>query len=525
MATPLDRVQAARNVLDQQSTIDLFLKSAVDRVFVAIVNTSLNETPKTLNPDSVLQASLMMLVRTKNANYLRTLGLALRAGASPNVYINGIHSVAYVLQSSPDAAFMLMTRGTNTNVPVAPTSLETLAVWLAKHPFTIKDKNIIGLYLDDPSLLSDPLPPGELMIKLLANKVLINKGLVRAELNRRDLLDSHLLRMAAEFLNVNAYRALLNFTAPTYVLLTRQIWEISDFHQKRLTVPRDLVRNMVVAAVSYGAYLDTLQIKLLPPEIAPSVISAYQAPIWKKDCLSEGDAPASDDLKRVAVFLGIDPAIGQKEICRAIKTMTQADKVEAQKAAVRRQQFRLASETGYVEEFISKAPVDIQCENRARDDDASLYNEIDSAAYRDKQGKFWCFTRNEFPNLIQTRVNPSTKTPLPEPFIEKMKEKLRIAQMLGIHGPPQTFKSHYDRMVANDNITNDQSRAELEVFRAKVSCAAAIEKMSTNQLHKVAQTLSPTVSLLGLPQSNALMVIIYIFNRLTPETVKRICGK
>jgi hypothetical protein len=69
-----------------------------------------------------------------------------------------------------------------------------------------------------------------------------------------------------------------------------------------------------------------------------------------------------------------------------------------------------------------------------------------------------------FPILLQDKINPYTKEPLPSSFLEALAKQQAILTNLGMQGPPETLGHSLKRLHANDEITDAIDNSYIEDF-------------------------------------------------------------
>ena len=124
-------------------------------------------------------------------------------------------------------------------------------------------------------------------------------------------------------------------------------------------------------------------------------------------------------------------------------------------SAINRQQKRISSDVSLISNFINGEAPNLVCSNM---DDGFEYNDPTMAYYKDDKGNLWCFLSNMYESLIKSKINPSSREPLPENFIYQLNSKLTILTNIGIlPSLPKKISETIDELSKEDIISNIES--------------------------------------------------------------------
>lgn len=217
-----------------------------------------------------------------------------------------------------------------------------------------------------------------------------------------------------------------------------------------------ILKTLVISGIDLDLYQFTM-IKLTSDSIAKVISDAYDVPYWKKACSSVSPNPEQSpqrlvQLARVLQYQGGD---SKAEICSFISNVSKSDQSKILDSAVTRQKERIAIMNSSPSDFISGKPSGVCYNTLLSGNEIYEYADFDIASYKDQHGNIYCFTRDLFPNLLDTKMNPYTREPLPPTFLEALTRQYNLIQTLGISGPPETLGVGLKRLNAPDMITND----------------------------------------------------------------------
>lgn len=226
-----------------------------------------------------------------------------------------------------------------------------------------------------------------------------------------------------------------------------------------------ILKTLVISGIDLDLYQFTM-IKLVNDSVAKIIMDAYDVPYWKKTCSSPGGIPTSRlvQLARVLQYQGGD---SKQEICSFIKNVSESDQTKIVGSAVNRQKERIAIMNSSPSDFVSGRPTGVCYNTMLSGDEIYEYADMDIASYKDQHGHIYCFTRDLFPNLLETKINPYTREPLPPTFLEGLTRQYALLQTLGVQGPPETLGVGLKRLMAPDQINNDLDNQIIMRFNAE----------------------------------------------------------
>lgn len=535
-----------------------------------------------INPDiTILQA----IPRAKSRDYLISIALCLRFGADANMYVDApnlgtIHILGYVYnvlndEESDDnqqnilntVILMLIAEGARPSLPMfdrnagkiktqnelSRSSSLSVTEWLNNQGYvTILDRisvgdsselqkvvdkeslTILSILLDKPSLMGRDYDSRDMTLAIRAFSATSFDKIPVPTI--KVMMDFKSLDDAVTYLNSDAYSKLLKKgQLPSYLLINKILIGMRTYrNDSRLIAVQELER-MLLSSVSIGTQLDQEQlniISIMGADILAAVTKEYDQPYWRKICKSgTGDTP--EQLRRLAMSLNIDPNMSQAAICESINTLSKSDKEELKEAAKRRQQTRMDSDLGKMNEFLNGKTPNLVCRNKALlPHDPSEYNDIDIAYYRDDQGAIWCFTSDNFAAILESGVNPYNSTILSPSFKEELQYQIAALKRLGLDVTggaikiPTTFSTAIDSLTVKDVITEKSSEQTLDSF---ISIAGnygispnTIRSLSKEAMMNALRSIGYNVNFMPLSTSHALIStakIIEYINRTDPQSL------
>lgn len=467
------------------------LKGTMDPVLILYLFYILKE--ELLDPNVLLVQAIAMAL---DEEYLIPIGMAIRFGADPNLYVNtsgvgALHILAYTYYRLPNKALinyivlMLLasesnasmaamddTGGTYTmgrNPPPGPTVLEWISMkgyqtvipdiqagGLAKveRPFLTS----IGEYIDRPDLITTEVSTVSI-IRYHSYRVL-------SKLDSRGLDLQENLNLSLKYLNLTAFELFLEEGAVvTYLRMNDLLIRGKMYGKEKLTVPLDQIANMLKEGIKRNVEMDREQYTILnsiSSGIAKEALDTYREPKWKKQC-AVSKVPINEDLKALAMSLGIS-VDDKAQVCKEIAKVQVLDPKSITNAAISRQRQRVSNDMSTVSDFISKDP-DLSshvCTNKTLfEDDPYTYTDLDLAYYRDNLGITWCFVSDMYDDIISSGINPYTDEKIPQYFIESLQMKKDEISKLP-EKRPTNVSDGLTYLSKDDNITNDKSMEYLD---------------------------------------------------------------
>ena len=482
---------------------------------------------KKIDPQTTLIQSIANATRKED---LIAVGLALRYGASPNLYVNApnigdIHILgyAYLLLHKKDTVLlnavviMLMVMGADPNLPVfdskggivrdefslvEPLRGQSVLQWLNHQGFEtiipkIRNKNyqkidkefltLIGTYLDRNDLLKvDP----KLDDVIAAHSMTIfNKNLSSIKNIETGLKSSIAYLNIATFEQFIDQGAVLDYADTNNIILL-----MKEYQDQGDIISREQLNQMLNYAVTRGLLLDIYQEQLLQfnPEIYNKIITAYNVPYWRKICSVTGrpdgrEVATSDRLKLLAYRLNLNPEESKDVICDQIRTIIQSDPTKLKRNVIDRNTIRIRATVAQINEFENGAPPALVCSNQSvLTSDPYDHPDLDIAFYRDAND-LWCFTSNNFTKIIEQKKNPYNLQNFPKYFLKEVQEKLdTISRYRSVNDLPTPISETIDSLTKPDIIANvytdKSSKFFLEALTAHGLTEWNIDKLSPSDM-------------------------------------------
>jgi hypothetical protein len=382
----------------------------------------------------------------------------------------------------------------------------------------------LSIYLNDAKYAPREYIPADMISAINARSDEVMKRIpfldVRVQTDYKTLVE------AVNYLNAPAYIRLLEHgQMPSYVLVNRILVDMRNYRNRGSVLAAQELQNMLERSVALGTELDADQrniLSTLGPDVLSSVLKAYDIPYWRKVCNStETLTGPPDRLKHLAVSLNIDPSMSEAAICNNISRLAKADKDALKEAAKRRQQMRMISDMGTMDEFLNGKTPNLTCRNASQLPHSPFeYNDVDIAWYRDDQGAIWCFSSQSFAGLLETGVNPYNQTLLPTTFLEQIQYQIDVLQTLGIAAGegdvgiysshvPVTFTEAIDSLTKEDKISESASAdavSHLTTLASQYGISASVLRSLTRaNMTAALRSIGYDIDLSGLTTSHALV--------------------
>jgi hypothetical protein len=511
------------------SEINEFLKTTTPEHYVVIqyaLSTGI------ISPNTVL---VMAINVARTDDHLIYIGLALRAGANPNGYVNVpqvglVHILAYAHISLIDKinidllttiVCLLVTAQSRSVMPVFDNSkndLKSLSVieWLTQKNYPTPLTSLpsdssqwpeqllvrIALLLDRPDLaVNRPVVP-EHAIVAYADKLL--DSIVP---DRVDVSESLLIWCVLN-LNVHAFETIYKFGAmPNYFTLNKIILLMRSHLAKKQNIAFMTLKNILVVAIKYGSTIDKNQFAILDalpvgPAVTAELKKFYENPYWQKICTSPA-TPKTQRLENLAHALAIDPTTSKAKICESLSYLSRADPDRLKASAVYRQKMRLSATFSSIADYIvdedrlGKNRQNV-CRNHSTfDTDPYEYPDIDLAAYKDTEDRVWCYTSSDFDNLLADGRNTTTLEPLPQDFIDQVKKKKELLNRLGIKTTMPISRAVL-QLTEKDTVSDDESQSIVDQFE-KLALVNGVTKSQLQLLNR--DQMRGTLTALGIHDS------------------------
>ena len=114
------------------------------------------------------------------------------------------------------------------------------------------------------------------------------------------------------------------------------------------------------------------------------------------------------------------------------------------------------------------------------------YNDVDLAFYRSRDGAVWCYTSDEFPDLLADQINPITREKLPTKLLTEMKHKQNQSDAVGISPrdpahPPLTYQEGLRKLHQVDTVNNRENH-KIEKAFFKIADIYGLDKENIHKL-------------------------------------------
>lgn len=549
--------------------INTLFQSPINPEFNLVIYRALQR--KAIDPDiTILQA----IPKSKSKEYLISVALCLRFGADSNMYVDDpnlgiIHILGYVYNFLYDTdenilntiILMLVIKGSRSSMPMFDnnagkirddthdnTNKLTVLEWLHNQGYkTILDRIHIGevselrrtvdtetlailsILLDMPAIMDRNYESKDLVLAIRAfSSVSFDNIPVPTSYI---MMDYKSLYESVVYINADAYEKLINLgQLPSYLLINKILTTMKSYKTNGRIIAMQELERMLLASIAVGVQLDQDQLNIistLGQTTLDAVMKEYEVPYWRKICKSSHKV-APQPLRNLAMSLNIDPDMGHDAICDNISRLSKADKEALKEAARKRQQLRMASNLGMVNEFQNENIPVLVCRNKSLlQHDPNDYNDIDSIAYRDDQGAIWCFTSDSFASLLESGINPYNSTMLPQLFKDQLEYQISVLKKLGKTPSPTTFSSSIDNLSVNDSITEKSGTNAIDTLvylasRNNVNIDI-VRGLSKEAMMAALNTIGYNINLISLSTNHALITtarILEYVNHTDPESVK-----
>lgn len=325
----------------------------------------------------------------------------------------------------------------------------------------------IAMFTDKVELIGSYITDADIELAILAQ----SKNIISAYVQNHKASDGNLMKLydlVIKYYAANVPTELLKVrTYPHYYQVNHLILKMKDManqgYQTLLMQLTGILKTLVIAGMDIDPY-QLVILKTISPNIAKVITDAYAVPYWKKACEYSSRADANQRLIQLAKALQYNGGNTSQEVCTFIKKVSESDQQRILQSAVTRQKERIAILNSSPSDFINSKPSGV-CHNATiSGDEIYEYSDLDLITYKDSHGNIYCFTRDLFPILLQDKINPYTKEPLPSSFLEALAKQQAILTNLGMQGPPETLGHSLKRLHANDEITDAIDNSYIEDF-------------------------------------------------------------
>jgi hypothetical protein len=399
----------------------------LDRSFVYEVDKELNN--RTFDPLEILLTSLEF---SKDKSHIIIIGLSLRFKPDLNQFRkDGLSIILYIFEmikgKSNDFVdtimSMIILSGLNLDGQAKKGSSQTIEGYLIDEGYSLienyqqngirnvledKSKNILGMLLDDPSLITGT-PTKELVFKSLSTRV-INKYYKISK--SKILWENEDLLLAVKYYNINIIIAIFDAgILPSYILVQYLIITAEKYYMKGKINSVEFFFEVLKEAVDRGLKIDKYQAELINSIGGNSIIEVYNEPRWIKYCDSgEKFTQELDDVVYKLEMLGDDK-------CLALKLAAKLDMDQLIEALVERQESRIRINTSNIGMKVTES---MFTNIEKVISQIKLYPDIDSAYYMDHKGKLTAVKYEDFGSVL------SRSKDYPKGLIDKIEAKVTL---------------------------------------------------------------------------------------------------
>ena len=398
---------------------------------------------------------------------------------------------------------------------------------------------ILSILLDNPTLMGRDYEPRDMTLSIRAFSLTSFDSIPTAD--TKIMMDYKALDESVTYYNAYAFDQLVKRgQIPSYLLINKILAQMRVYKTRGHLIVVQELEKMLVTSVNVGVQLDPDQMNIistLGKDVLDTVNRDYEQPYWRKVCRIpdlQGEVP--EKLRKLAISLNIDHTMSKTAICESLTTLSKSDKEALKEAAKRRQQARVSSDLGYINEFIGGKTPALVCRNRGMlPHDPFDYNDVDLAYYRDDQGAVWCFGSDTFESILETGINPYNSTILPDSFKDQLRYQINTLKRLGINNGcggmlttriPLTFSKAIDTLTAKDSVTDQPCEQFMRNFVQLANLnnvsADTIKSLNKQQLMDALRTIDYDVDLSGLSTSHALSTVAHILsdlNQTDPDAI------
>jgi hypothetical protein len=442
---------------------------------------------KKLDPNTTL---IQGIAKSEAKEDLAAIGLALRYGANPNLYvtvpnIGNIHILAYVYLALANKSaailnscvILLMIVGSDPNQTifepkpqtikdeyslVEPIKGQRVLDWLEDQGYNtiipqIQGQNYsdvekkfmttLATSLDNTSLIFNNTPDLFETIMYHSDEVLDNYFKQLRDINEG-------IKSSIERLNLTSFEKFYDRGGSLrYYQINDLILKIGDYYNKGDILSSTQLTQMLLYSIKRGISLDIDQIKLIQTSserLLCKVAKLYHQPYWIK-ITSIDTGPVDLKLKLLAYHLNLNPEQSKDVLSHQIKTIMKSDPELIKKSVILRQKTRIVSDVAYINEFASCCLPDMNPNNISLIGNLYDFPDSDIAYYRDYQGTLWCFASNNFEKIVDKKINPYTNIPFPELFVNEVKNKIDyISRYRNISDNPTPISKIIEDMLQPD---------------------------------------------------------------------------
>lgn len=326
------------------------------------------------------------------------------------------------------------------------------------------DKEVYAIYLNDTTIIKWNVE----MLSYMLNSRNSNWKNIKPNIKE---LDSTFLKVAVNATFLDLVIAMLDDgMRPSYTDFSFWIYHykhIYTFHNVEYLIEQ--CEDMFIELIRRGFQVDLYyldEIGSVNPQFRITLFDEYEKPLYSKVCNYKEDQYIPDEMKDVAVYLGIPEGFSKKSFCNSVEHVTSADLDSLLKANQKRNSQAIGSKLNFLTDFINNNGLGY-CDNKEDFTDNPLdYPNNLLAYYKDNENKTWCFLSKDFENLIYTKINPSTKQILPSDFLDRLENQTKLLKFFKIPlSEPKTISKMIAEIKKNDTPSNDKTNAIIQKIK------------------------------------------------------------
>lgn len=206
---------------------------------------------------------------------------------------------------------------------------------------------------------------------------------------------------------------------------------IEEIKEKIESKEQKVLRKMLEYAIERGSEMDLYQLNMLEKydeEFAAKIQEKYEKPYWRK-YLKVRKGKLNDRMKLLAYNLNLNldntnTKNIKDKLFEEISKLAQADLKELKKGYIRRQEQRISSTLNSPLAFIGDCNPKAVLRNKSLIE--NLYEHVDNdiVFYKDGKDIGWAFTRDQFAEILEKKLNPYTQERLPILLTDEMEKRL-----------------------------------------------------------------------------------------------------
>jgi hypothetical protein len=360
----------------------------------------------------------------------------------------------------------------------------------------------------------------------VVSKAKINTDFISNDIDNKSMVNS------VKYINYKSFIKFLELGClPSYILINKMLLNLRLYNSNKSEyIERRDVFNMLISSIENGVIIDKDQYNIiiaLGPQIKDNFDSVYKQPYWKKTCKSS-QSEISNELEKIAIDLNIDTSSSKNVICQNITSLSKYESSKLVASASEKERVKLSIELGMLSEFIDGKAPNLICRNKTlMENNITDYNDIDTANYRDENGAIWCFVKDSFDSLIDSGQNPYTIQPLPENFIQLLKNKRDVLKKLNLYSEPaKTFKSSVSVLTEKDVINNIHTDYVVKGVQqlALINNVRddTLKSLSIEQMTEILNNSNINYNFTGLTRNHSFITFCYIISFLGKKNLDNV---